>query len=531
VKLSSLMGHAGRLSICLLVAVLLTSCGGGGGSGSPWSSSGPYINAVVFGFQTGKAPANLPNAIVGVMDISTGAMITDASVTVSGVPLTYNGAATHQQYEGTLPVNPGEVVTLVVTVGGQTYTASAKQATAYPTLSTPASGATWSADSANTVTWSGGAPLAGASYLLGVFDAADPGDSEAYYQSLTTGTTSASIPAYYSMAAGNRDVVVGLTAKIAIPKAYTNSYLWVGGYDSVPVIVSGMPVTLRTLAGNNTLEAAASSVSALAVVDSSGAILTSNDSVTWTQQTSGTSNPLYAIASSGVGFVAAGGGGTILTSSDGATWKSQTSGTSNALAGVAWSATLSKFVAVGVSGTILASADGKTWAEQTSHTSNTLNSVVWSGSQFVAAGESGTILASPDGATWTLQPVPAGISAYSSLKAIAWSGSQFVVVGYNYTPCCSDVILTSLDGVNWTPRSSGGYFSPDGIAWSGTQFVAVGGVFDSSGAQAGGAILTSHDGVAWTQQASGTAYYLNGVIWAGSGWVMAGNGSTILTSP
>ena len=88
---------------------------------------------------------------------------------MNGVALTYN--ATNQDYEGNLLVAPGASVTLSVTLGGNTYTASGTQVTSYPTITAPVSGATWTASMDNTVIWSGGTPTTNAQYDLGVLDA------------------------------------------------------------------------------------------------------------------------------------------------------------------------------------------------------------------------------------------------------------------------------------------------------------------------------------------------------------------------
>ncbi len=224
--------------LIVFLSMLLTGCGGGGGGGgtnSP-SSSPPLIQGLILDFPdgTGSAPANLPNALVSIVDGSSGASITDGNVTVNGVALTYNSAPTNQEYEGSITINPGATVTLVVSVGGRTYTASGTQATTYPTISAPASGDTWEVSSINSVAWSGGTPLTNAAYLMGVLDAADPIGSTAYFQSFATSTNSFPIPAY-TLTPGSRDVIVGITTVRPIPNAMTNSGLIIGGFSYVPV--------------------------------------------------------------------------------------------------------------------------------------------------------------------------------------------------------------------------------------------------------------------------------------------------------
>ena len=159
-------------------------------------------------------------------------------------------------------------------VGGKTFTASGTQFTSYPTISAPVSGATWSASSANTVTWSGGAPLINATYALGILDATDPSGGSPYFQFLPTGTTFFSIPAYYSITAGSRDAFVAITTGVPIPNADPNSYFVFGGYDYVPITVTGMPVTSRTLSATNSLNGVAWSGTQFVAVGSAGTILT-----------------------------------------------------------------------------------------------------------------------------------------------------------------------------------------------------------------------------------------------------------------
>jgi len=379
----------------LVVLLLLAACGGGGGGGGGGATPPPFIGAELDSFPTGSVPTGFNRgASVVVLDDSTGASITTATVVMNGVTLTYDVA--NQYYVGNVVVAPGGAVTFSVAVGGSTYTASTSQFTSYPTISAPASGATWDPSIANTVTWSGGAPTANAIYGLGVLDAADPNTLiwplDHFFQDVPIGTTSSSIPAF-SVTAGNRLVIVGIARSgVAIPNAASGSSLVVVGANYVPITVLGMPVTSRM---------------------------------------SGTTNSLWGVAWSGTQFVAVGDNGIILTSTDGITWTSRTSGTTQHLfGGVAWSGT--QFVAVGISGIILTSPDGIVWTTRTSGTGLPLDGVNWSGTQFVAVGGGGAdgiILTSPDGITWTRQ----ASGTTNRLFGVVWSGTQSVIVGANGT--------------------------------------------------------------------------------------------------
>ncbi len=224
------------LFLTSFLGLLLNACGGGGGS-NPQPPQPPLIEALLFSFPTGSTPpANFANALVSVTDSVSGANITTATVTMNEVALTYNSAPTHQEYEGNLVINPGDLATLVVTVGGNTYTASGRQFSIYPTISAPVPGDTWQASSENTVTWADGAPLTNAIYLLGVLDATDPNGSMAYFAGQDPNLNSFSISAN-SLTAGSRVVIVGIMTAVAIPNAATDSLFIFGGFNYVPITV------------------------------------------------------------------------------------------------------------------------------------------------------------------------------------------------------------------------------------------------------------------------------------------------------
>ncbi len=225
------------IGISLSILISLFGCGGGGGSSTPPPS--PSIQALLFSFPTGSVPpSNFKNALVSVIDGSSGTSISNATVAINNVMLNYNYLPTHQAYEGNVTVNPGDSVTLSVTVGGHTYTASGTQFTTYPTILSPAPGTTFTASNSNMVSWSPGSPLINAAYLLGVLDAADPIGSEAYLYALQAGTNYYSIPAG-NLTAGSRVLLVGITTPVQIPNADSNSYFIFGGYNYVPITVSG----------------------------------------------------------------------------------------------------------------------------------------------------------------------------------------------------------------------------------------------------------------------------------------------------
>ena len=179
---------------------------------------------------------------------------------------------------------------------------------------------------------------------------------------------------------------------------------------------------------------------------------------------------------------------------------------------------------------------GIDWTTRNSKLNYGLISVTWTGSQLVAVGYANTILTSSDGVTWT--PRNSGMTnvfPLPNLNSVTWTGNQLVIVG------SGGIILTSPDGVTWTLQLSGITSDLNSVTWTGSQLVAVG--YASP-------ILTSSDGVTWiphlspNADATGSAgrYYLYSVTWAGpstssgTGQLVAvggnyDNGYHILTSP
>jgi len=348
------------LSVALLgaLAFALSSCGGGGGGGGDQSGP-PFIGAELNSFPPGAVPLGFTsNAFVEVLDSDLNS-IPNASVTMNGVTLAY--VADDEGYEGNVNVAPGDTVSLSVTVGGTTYTASATQFTSYPTISAPAAGA-FDQHVANTVTWSGGAPTANAAeYVLGALDAGNPNaplvwPADQFLQEIPLGTTSFQIPVV-SIAGGDRLLIAGISSDTTIPNAAPGSVISVSGFNYVPITVNGMPITRRPLPAG-------------LVVDPATFFL---GAVTW----------------SGTQFVAVGAFGTILTSPDGVAWTKRRSGTTESLTGIVWSG--AQFVVVGNAagnGVILTSPDGISWTSRMPGTTSSLSlfAVTWSGTLFAAGG-------------------------------------------------------------------------------------------------------------------------------------------------
>jgi hypothetical protein len=140
-----------------------------------------------------------------------------------------------------------------------------------------------------------------------------------------------------------------------------------------------------------------------------------------------------------------------------------------------------------------------------------LDKVAWIDNQFMAVGQNGDILTSPNGKNWT--PRTSGVS--TSLFGIARSSNKWVVAGSFGT------ILTSPDGVTWSRQldiPNNIHFM--GVAWSGSRWVAVG----EQVPETRPAIFTSTDAVVWNRVNLPANLWgkLNAVTWANNKFVAVG---------
>lgn len=220
-------------------SIFLTNCGGG--EGTPGGDV--FISGELVSFAAGTGPDNVNNALVSVYDDSTGTVITDATVHVNGVMLTYN--ADDQNYDGTVAVSPGGPVTLTVTAQGVTYSASGTQFTSYPAISEPEPGAVWHSAYGSYVAWSG-EDSADVFYGIGVVDAGNPNGPLLWpsygYLGTVWGAHSYTIPAN-SLTVGDRLLLLGIAKEIPIGNAAPYSGFIISGFNYTPVTVSDATLT------------------------------------------------------------------------------------------------------------------------------------------------------------------------------------------------------------------------------------------------------------------------------------------------
>ena len=234
-----------------LFAIAAIACGssspsnpsGPSNDAGPSDAGAPYIYSTILTTEDGNIPPYfgfLEEVQVCTDGIQCSSPVSNATVTVNGGPLTYHSDV--QAYFGEFLIAAGAPVTLQVTIGTTVYSASGTQFTTAPTVTAPDAGVTWQASSANNISWTGGAPTAGAVYfaqisaLTGQFNEVFPADGGTPEVPITT--TSVTVPAGTLPApATNFYLLVGIatpgfylqdTGGIAIPDAGAGSGLWLG---------------------------------------------------------------------------------------------------------------------------------------------------------------------------------------------------------------------------------------------------------------------------------------------------------------
>ena len=166
-------------------------------------------------------------------------------------------------------------------------------------------------------------------------------------------------------------------------------------------------------------------------------------------------------------------------------------------------------------------ADGTTWTARSAAEANSWNGVTFGNGTFVAVSPTGTnrVMTSTDGISWTPRSVPA-----SSWTSVTFGNGMFVAVaGFG-----TDRIMTSPDGVTWTTRGSS-TDSWSGITYGNNTFVAV-------GMGATNRVMTSTDGITWTNRSvpTGGIQQWSAVTWGNNKFVaISGTGfnDRVMTSP
>ncbi len=314
-----------------------------------------------------------------------------------------------------------------------------------------------------------------------------------------------------------------------------NTFVIAGAYGKILTSPDGLSWTSRSLGDTNHLYGVGFGNHTFVAVGTVGTIFTApeTDLDNWTQRRSGQAHPvsqnLFGVAYGVIGtnqtFVAVGGHGTILTSTDnGVTWYQQTSGTVNWLYDTIYDNNV--FVDAGAYGTTLYSTNGVSWQPGNFLTDKHLLGVAYGNDTFVAVGEQGIILTSPDAIIWTVTRDPS--SSQEDLNGITYGlvdgSGYFIAVGESGT------ILTSADGITWTYRNSGTTYPLEDAAYGNPVFVAVGGYGTILRTFSG--LIVINAGAAYTNSTFATlALSCNGFSSSGCAQMQFSNDSVTWSSP
>ena len=255
------------------------------------------------------------------------------------------------------------------------------------------------------------------------------------------------------------------------------------------------------------------------------AMLYSSDATTWSTASSTlNSTNINKMAYGGNTFMAIGNGGSVAISTNGIVWSDLLVGGDDYFSNVAYGkdtfvvAGSGKNPAQANQDTLRYSADhGQTWQAVKAGVFYGMSFV---NDRFVAVGHSGTIMYSLDGKSWTDVSDPLG----GSLYGVAYGNCVYVITGGNN----AGVVYRSYDGANWTKVAIAPYpssFGPWGlfeVAFGNGVFVAGGSGWD--GSKWTSVLLTSTDGLTWTPQAFGNDYSITSVTF-GNGAFLALAGS------
>jgi prepilin-type N-terminal cleavage/methylation domain-containing protein len=144
---------------------------------------------------------------------------------------------------------------------------------------------------------------------------------------------------------------------------------------------------------------------------------------------------------------------------------------------------------------------------------------------YVALGGMGSdkgVMTSPDGITWTPRSTPKGWY----WESLAYGSSTFVAVAYGNSSNLyqSSKVMTSPDGITWTLRDAGVTAGWTSVEYTGTQFVAV-----SDDWWTNPSVMTSPDGITWTPQGNAVNQSKYSLTYGG-GLLVAGGDGEIYTS-
>jgi len=277
-------------------------------------------------------------------------------------------------------------------------------------------------------------------------------------------------------------------------------------------------------------------------VGDTGAVLTSADGVTWTEQETGADFDIFAVASDGTDVVAAGEEMQVLLSSDhGQSWIIKSVGQPGSLRAVTINA--SQIVAGGMAeetsdAFIVRSVDrGESWmvVESLPMTGHWVTEIVYGNGLFVAGTDAlssendARVLVSVDGNLWHDIILR---DEFAATHTILHDGNQFIAAGSSAFGSHSTAGFVSTDGYNWAelqmPVLNVDYLS---AAWNGSKLVVAGRMewwwqLPSIARPVG--ISSTDGGVTWDIFNIDGFYQSRGMAWGNGRFVSVGQ-STLLS--
>ena len=248
-------------------------------------------------------------------------------------------------------------------------------------------------------------------------------------------------------------------------------------------------------------------------VGNAGAVVTSTNGVTWLRQLTPITSGLYGVTSCSNGVIAGGDGGCVLWSTNGIDWKLCNAGATNNIRAIAYGN--GQFVALTSQSTLLVSSNAASWASSLSATPYgwPLYGLFFAGGSFFACGGNGMVLTSADGLNWTPQFLP----LWCNFNCGAYGNGVIVLagqnLGYGQAAC-------STNGLSWTPLQL--RYNFNALCFGGGLFL---GGFAGGGA---GCFQWSSDGKSWTNVVVGVS--IRGIAYGLGQYAAVGDGGGILTA-
>ncbi len=205
-------------------------------------SVAPFIRATVLSVTGGTNPFGWLQQVSVCVDSTCNTAIPDATVTINGNILPYDGA--RGLYQGNVALAPGAAIEFKVTLGVTTLNTYSLSASQYAIAPAPSLASIWLRATANTISWTTDASTAGRAYIVGIMNISGnivypspAGGVRNGFLEVPAEATSFTVPAN-SLPAGSLHVFTGIATPgvstntpgtgISIPGALSGSALWVG---------------------------------------------------------------------------------------------------------------------------------------------------------------------------------------------------------------------------------------------------------------------------------------------------------------